>query len=400
MQRSAFLAFLAVWLLAPPAGAQEAEVEPLGDLYQRVRPSVVRIHGRESAGTGFVVDGGRVATAWHVVQMRGDIVLETADRRLVRAEIVAFDRTNDIALLQPASPLSVPELQLTAEPPQVGDELVAIGHPLIIGKPPEDQEEGLLEWSFTAGLVSAVGTKRLQSTVSLQPGNSGGPVLDRAGHVVGVAILRVGDFGVSTRAEPLADLMALTEVEPPGPRVTVRVVGSATLHLLPGAVERRRTFGGGGFGVDVPIGRRFVPRARASFSWMTNQQARDAGERARRTEIVLGAGPMLELPWTPHNPAPPSLEPYGFGGVLGVAEGERVQTVRFLDPDCDPGAGGCSVIEDTETRWDQRWLPLLGVGLRVGSSTFAGEIELSTSPAEPLRQLRVGLSFTLGFTPP
>jgi len=375
--------------------------EALEDLYARVQPSVVRIHGREASGTGFAVAGGRVATAWHVVQPQGDLVLETADRRFVRAEIAAFDKNADVALLQPASPLGVPELPVRELAPIIGEELVAIGHPLVRGKPPEDLDEGLLEWSLTTGQVSAVGIQRLQTTVSLQPGNSGGPVLDRWGEVVGIAILRVGDFGVTTRSEPLVELMALEHPELPGPRVLVRAVGSAHLDVLPGAeLSSRRLQLGVGFGVDVAVARRFVPRARVRFTWMTDRGARGDGERARRLEIVVGAGPMFELPFAPHRPTPPSVEPYGFGGVVRSSEGLRVTTVRFLDPGCDPSTAACAAIEDTETDWTERWLPLVGVGLRFGSATFAGEFELATSPADPLRQLRIGFAFVLGFTPP
>lgn len=373
----------------------------LGELYALVRPAVVRIHTRDASGSGFIVAPDRVATAWHVVAQGGEIILETADRRLVPATVYAFDRPADVALLVPEEPLTgVRPLTLVPEPPAVGDVLLTVGHPLVSGRPPKGERTGLLEWSLTAGTVAAVGQEQIQVTTSFQPGNSGGPALDDRGRVVGVAIQRMGDFGIATRPEPLTALMVATDPEPPAPRVRARLAFGAALDLLPAVEQRRQLHGGFGGGVDVAVARRFVATLRGRVSWLTSRELRQQGQLGRRWGLVLGAGASLELPFVPHGPRLPVFRPLVLGGLVVAQRGDRVDTIRYLDPGCDPAVQACAHDSSRSTRWQGRTLGWLGGGLRVGTDAFAFEVEMGTAPAEPRDQFTVRFALTLGVPVP
>jgi len=410
MSSRALLPLLLVLLL--PAGA--AAVEPLdedegvdleevalraplprGEIYELVRPAVVRIHTRDASGTGFLVAPDRVATAWHVVSRGGEIVLETADRRLVQASVRAFDRQADVALLQLEEPLAETRpLTVVSEAPAVGAALLTVGHPLVSGRPPKGERAGLLEWSLTAGTVAAVGEQQVQVTTSFQPGNSGGPALDDRGRVVGVAIQRMGDFGIATRPEPLTALMDLSEPDPPAPTVRARMALGAGLDLLPALEQRRQLLGGIEGGVDVTVDRRFVATLRGRVSWLTSRELRQQGQRGRRWAVVAGAGASVELPFVPHGPRLPALRPLLLGGVVVDQRGQKTETIRFLDPNCDPTVAACPYESDSSTSWEGRTLPWLGGGLRVGTDAFAFELEVGTALTDPQQgfSLRFGLS--------
>jgi len=157
------------------------------ELISTLRRNVVLVRGRDGHGAGVAwgapSGAGLIVTNDHVV--RGDrAVVETADGRQLEARVTARDRENDLALL------SVPGLALRAAPIgdaralRVGDLIIAVGHPW-----------GVRE-TATFGIVSATGPQTwmgrarrdlLQADVRLAPGNSGGPLADAGGRVVGIA---------------------------------------------------------------------------------------------------------------------------------------------------------------------------------------------------------------------
>jgi len=154
------------------------------ELIETLRRSVVLVRGRDGHGAGVIWEaGGMIVTNDHVV--RGDrAVVELADGRHLEARVAARDREADLALLR------VPARDLPAVPVgdsrnlQVGELVLAVGHPW-----------GVRE-TATLGIVSATGpgtwlgqARRdlLQADVRLAPGNSGGPLADARGRVVGIA---------------------------------------------------------------------------------------------------------------------------------------------------------------------------------------------------------------------
>ncbi|MBW8269818.1 trypsin-like peptidase domain-containing protein [Caldovatus sp. SYSU G05006] len=165
---------------APPPGASAAPA-----------PGPVRINpnARASSGTGFVVARDRVLTNQHVIADCNRVLVRTADNRLLAAVPPAqVDRQRDLALLAvPGDP--GPPLAFRAAPPvRRGEGVVTYGFPL----------SGLLSSgpTLTTGEVSALAGLRdnpqqFQISAPVQPGNSGGPLLDRLGHVVGVVVSKL-----------------------------------------------------------------------------------------------------------------------------------------------------------------------------------------------------------------
>ncbi|HEU0336274.1 MAG TPA: trypsin-like peptidase domain-containing protein [Gaiellaceae bacterium] len=188
----------------------------VNDVYDRAGPGVVTItvttHGsgdsvgpegfapgreQQAQGSGFVSDEqGHVVTAAHVVEGADSVSVQLADGSTYDAEVVGSDASTDVAVLKidaPASKLHPLELADSAAV-EVGDGVVAIGAPFG------------LEDSVTSGIVSALGrditspdgftlTGAIQTDAAINHGNSGGPLLDDAGRVIGVAVQIESDSG-------------------------------------------------------------------------------------------------------------------------------------------------------------------------------------------------------------
>ena len=137
-------------------------------------------------GSGVVINaGGAVLTALHVVDGATQIQLAFADGTTTTAQIAASKPESDIAVLAPDRLPEIVVPAVMAGPPPVGDAVFAVGNPLG------------LRHSLTAGVVSAtdrsIQTTRgttlsglIQFDAAVNPGNSGGPLLNRAGQVVGI----------------------------------------------------------------------------------------------------------------------------------------------------------------------------------------------------------------------
>ena len=176
--------------------------EAIADLVARVKPSVVqiRVHGR-GVGAGVVWDaGGAIVTNHHVVgDVGGPVEVRLGDGRRLPARLVRRWRAADLALLQvPAGGLQ-PASAGDSAGLRVGQLVLAIGHPW--GQPDV----------VTAGIISGLGEAKspwngrtvdyIRSDVRLAPGNSGGPLIDAAGRVVGInSMIWGGDMAVAIPA--------------------------------------------------------------------------------------------------------------------------------------------------------------------------------------------------------
>ena len=167
----------------PDLPLAEDEAEDPGLLRDFLRRYFGPSPEQRSLGSGFVLDAsGYVITNAHLVADGQDIVVRLADRREFEAKVVGFDVLSDIALLKiEASGLQAVRL---GDPAKLrpGEWVAAIGSPFG------------LERSVTAGIVSAVGRTLpeetfvpfIQTDVAVNPGNSGGPLFNLRGEVVGV----------------------------------------------------------------------------------------------------------------------------------------------------------------------------------------------------------------------
>jgi S1-C subfamily serine protease len=212
-----FFAFLGIYLynriFPPPVPPSQNEIDesiyaamasatppaPYStEVYQTILPSLVYIQTRQEnseeegfgVGSGVVVNSnGDILTALHVVSDAVTIEVFFVDGSQSTAEIIATEAENDIAILRPHKlpEIVVPAILGSSVRMRVGDEAFAIGNPL-----------GLVA-SLSAGVISGFdrsipikkeGEQRLDGLIqfdtAVNPGNSGGPLLNRNGQVIGI----------------------------------------------------------------------------------------------------------------------------------------------------------------------------------------------------------------------
>lgn len=210
---------LAVVVLSvlPACGSRAASVPPaehapgvcaLCDAYTGARRFVVRVRAESGAGTGIVVDrSGLLVTNAHVVGVAEVVEIETHAGDFLIGHVLRRDVTEDLALIRAEAPWLVwtPAPLASEALPPVGSEVSAIGHPVGLG------------WTITRGILS--GYRRageigpvdlLQTDAAISPGNSGGPLLDDAGRVVGIVTSKMAGAGAENLAfaRPVAALHA------------------------------------------------------------------------------------------------------------------------------------------------------------------------------------------------
>jgi 2-alkenal reductase len=184
----------------------DAEYLLLSNIYERVNPSVVNIEIVSSfhtgsdiidaSGSGFVLDmEGHIATNSHVVRDAEEILVTFSDGYVAAAKLVGMDDYSDLAVIKvdPEKAPLVPVLLGDSNTLHVGQRVVAIGNPFG------------LDGSMTVGIVSALDRSLrsaqlldpvsysgyenpsiIQVDAAVNPGNSGGPLLDSYGQVVGI----------------------------------------------------------------------------------------------------------------------------------------------------------------------------------------------------------------------
>ena len=137
------------------------------------------------SGTGFAVgEGSSVITNFHVIDGCKSVHIANVGDGLIKT----VDPDNDIAIIQSTRPISRPLRFRTGDPLKPGEDIIVIGFPL----------RGLLSSAptVTTGIVSSLAglhddRTRFQISAPVQPGNSGGPVLDKSGNVVGMVVSKL-----------------------------------------------------------------------------------------------------------------------------------------------------------------------------------------------------------------
>ncbi|MEU6715448.1 trypsin-like peptidase domain-containing protein [Nonomuraea sp. NPDC046802] len=155
------------------------------DVFKRVGPSVAVIQAGKSLGTGVIAaEDGTILTAHHVVKGTDDVTVTFADGTKTKAVVESSNPKRDIATLKPAK---LPEIVVPATlggAVTVGAPVVAIGNPLG------------LTYSVSTGVVSGLNRSAengdlkelIQFDASVNPGSSGGPLLDARGLVIGIVV--------------------------------------------------------------------------------------------------------------------------------------------------------------------------------------------------------------------
>jgi len=139
---------------------------------------------RRGTGTGFIIDPqGHILTNHHVIDGAERITVKLADGRSLRASVVGSDPDTDIALIKVEAPTALPAAPLgNSDHLRVGEWVVAIGNPLAY------------EHTVTVGVVSFIGRKLfdssldnfIQTDAAISFGNSGGPLINTRGEIIGI----------------------------------------------------------------------------------------------------------------------------------------------------------------------------------------------------------------------
>jgi S1-C subfamily serine protease len=190
----------------------DADLTP-ARLFALWAPSVVTVQTgsgpRAGGGTAFVIDdAGTLVTNHHVIDGQSNVKVKLKDGTWAdKVELLLSNKDQDIALLRITPPTTARATRLgDSEEVDVGERVISIGNPLG------------LEHTLTDGLVSSRrkidGKKMIQMSAPVSPGNSGGPLFNLRGQVIGVTTAQIGAFGaqnlnlavpINTVKELLAD---------------------------------------------------------------------------------------------------------------------------------------------------------------------------------------------------
>ena len=166
-------------------GSHTAVVNITSTVYRR--NWFLEIIPQQGTGSGFLVDDtGRILTNNHVVAGAQELEVTLTDQSKYKAQVLARDAANDIALIKIAPRKKLSFLHLgDSDPLQVGQKVLAIGNPFG------------LEGTLTTGVISSLGRSlrdengrtlenMIQTDAAINPGNSGGPLLDSRGNVIAI----------------------------------------------------------------------------------------------------------------------------------------------------------------------------------------------------------------------
>ena len=263
------LAFLAAYGVFSPSSAcgtplpdtDSPRITPTVKAVRKVLPSVVNISTRELVrvsdpfetffedffrgpvkyyrqsiplGSGLVIDpSGLIITNYHVVRRASNIEIMMQDDRTYRATLLAFDATNDLALLHVHGDFSGAGIRaVTFARPEdllLGEPVVAVGNPFGLGS------------SVTTGVLSATNRSLregevvfndiLQTDAAINPGNSGGPLINLDGECIGL------NLAIRRGAEGIGFALPISRVEQVlAPWLTPSQVSNSFLGLIPGTV--------------------------------------------------------------------------------------------------------------------------------------------------------------------
>lgn len=186
-------------------------------IYSQCIDSVVSITYQSgssgSTGTGVVIsDTGYIVTNCHVVEGATQIVVQLSDERKLQATLIGADKASDLAVLLVDAEELTPATFGDSEALRVGDMVCAIGDPLGVE----------LRGTMTNGIISAINRDittggrtmtLIQTNAALNSGNSGGPLINCFGQVIGINTMKIGDYMSASGVEGLGFAIPSTTVK-------------------------------------------------------------------------------------------------------------------------------------------------------------------------------------------
>lgn len=199
-------------LLSPMLKAQQNNADSLFSEYEQQVFQVQIIeknsNKKSAIGSGFLIDGGYIVTNYHVVSLfinapnQYRVELLANDKSHLTANLVNFDVVNDLAILS-AKPNTEQALVLATKTPRQGEAIYSIGNP---------HDYGMIVVPGTYnGITAHSFYQRIHFTGSINPGMSGGPVLNSQGEVIGVNVATAGNqLGFLVPLDKLVNLVSNT----------------------------------------------------------------------------------------------------------------------------------------------------------------------------------------------
>ena len=171
------------------AAAARRDISRGGELFKSLRDGVVTVQGELGPGTGFIVDRtGLVLTNQHVIDQSNEIRVRFDKYTAVRARVLAVDEERDLAVLQinlsafPKSRVLTLAAKNAPEPPVIeGEHVFTIGSPLY--------QEKIL----SSGIASKIEQRAIITDITFNSGNSGAPLFNSIGQVVGISTFKIKD---------------------------------------------------------------------------------------------------------------------------------------------------------------------------------------------------------------
>ena len=205
MKRVALLLFSVCVL--PGLILAQAVVYDYSRLYESSSPAVVQVTTQDGSGSGFLVTPfGHIATNFHVVRGSKYLAVQFPDGRKVKASVVAVNPHYDMALLKVNSEV-VGDIKPLLVLPVDKNETIKVGVPVVAIGSPLNQK-----FLMTQGILSKVDEITLLGDFLLQAGNSGGPLLNLDGEVIGINTFGEANISGAIRIDALRDFLTSPEL--------------------------------------------------------------------------------------------------------------------------------------------------------------------------------------------
>lgn len=178
-----FLFLIAILFVSLPANAFDKEEQSIIAIYEKINPAIVCIDSHVSdgisCGTGCIIDkNGTILTSAHVVDVAKNVVVTMYNGQDYKGRVVKhFDGGKDIALIKIDVPMELKTVKLgNSEKIKVGQKVFAIGNPFGFNG------------TLTQGIISRIdyAKNRIQTDAAINPGSSGGPLLNKQGEIIGI----------------------------------------------------------------------------------------------------------------------------------------------------------------------------------------------------------------------
>ncbi len=217
------VASLAAACVAPPPPLDDVAIDQLDELdlpapaatsvIRRAQEITVRIRSlgceQFGVGSGFILPGGIVVTNRHVVDQPREVTLNTWDGRSFDAQVSGVAVDTDLAILRLSDASGLPVAELRTTEAERGEQIIAVGYP---GGGPSVVSPGSV-LGYVPGELLGEATEVLRIDASIKQGNSGGPVLDQQGRVIGVVFALELERGTGL-AVPATTLLSYLEGAP------------------------------------------------------------------------------------------------------------------------------------------------------------------------------------------